>query len=155
MEHLGMSQSTLPLMWSNQCNQLESMDTSCCPRYFRISYHIPFVLLAFVIWTLWRWFLFFLHLKDLEYTIFILTTINIKKTIITILESGIQLDDLPRHSFLASHVSDTMCVDDGSSVPSYNFIKPANMWGSFKLTFEQWAMAAIADTSGCVIMNKS
>ena len=56
---------------------------------------------------------------------------------ITILESGIQLGDLPRHSFLASHVSDTMCVDDGSSVPSYNFIKPANMWGSFKLTFEQ------------------
>ena len=48
-----------------------------------------------------------------------------------------KIGDLPRHSFLASHVSDTMCVDDGSSVPSYNFIKPANMWGSFKLTFEQ------------------
>ena len=55
---------------------------------------------------------------------------------------------------IASHLSDIICVDDGSSVPSYSFIKPANMWGSFKLTFEQWAMAAIADTSGCVIMRK-
>ena len=50
MEHLGMCQSTLALMRANQ----RSINTSSFPRYVGISYHIPFVLLTFVIWTLSR-----------------------------------------------------------------------------------------------------
>ena len=152
MEHSDMCQSTLVLMWSNQHYQFESMDTSNCRRYVDISYHITFVMLTFVMWTLSTWFLFFLRLKNLGHVILIFTTINLQKYQNCSIKDSI--GDLPRQSFLASHVSDIICVDDGSSVPSYNFIKPANMWGSFKLTFEQWAMAAIADTSGCVIMRK-
>ena len=153
MEHSDMCQSTLALMRSNQHYRFESMDTWSCPRCVDISYHTTFVLLTFVIWTLSMWLLFFLHLKNLGHVKFIFTTTNLQKEYQNCWIKN-SIGDLPRQSFLASHVSDIICVDDGSSVPSYSFIKPPNMWGSFKLTFEQWAMAAIADTSGCVIMRK-
>ena len=136
MEHSDMCQSTIALMRSNQRHRSESMDTSSCPRYIDILYHITSVMLTFVIWTLSMWLLFFLYLKDLRHVIFIFTTIHPQNKYQNCCMKD-SIGDLPRHSFLASHVSDIICVEDGSSVPSYSVIKPANMWGSFKLTFEQ------------------
>ena len=45
-------------------------------------------------------------------------------------------DRVPFPSCLVKHGSDMICVDDGSWVPSYNFIIPANMCGALVLSRE-------------------
>ena len=48
---------------------------------------------------------------------------------------------------------DTICVEYGSCVPSYNLIIPAKIYGIFLLRGECWAIARIADASECVILS--